>query len=386
MRNFGNTSQRPTTDLATYQTYFNSDVPGWQYWDGSAWQNLGSGGSGGVTSVSGTAPIVSSGGATPAISLADTAVTPGTYSTANITVDSKGRLTAASSGSVGVTSVTGTAPISSSGGATPAVSIAITPANDGGAIAKQSASPGTQQTSANINIDGKMVAGTSYLLGSVPVLQSGSIFPSTGLVDGQRYFHTTYRSWFTYNSTEAKWRQDAPGIFGSSFPTVASGDNTVAPNIEVKRIDRSNTVYFWDGTRWLTTQISYFTPPFANPFTLPVTTNPTTISRFDNPETTFDIFIVSLSLSTAYAAGTYDASNYWTYQLYKISSAVTAVGTAQSTWQTGRVTANRYINSYSINSQHTAATAPAFRIDFAKVGSPSDVNTNPPVLAIRYVG
>ena len=51
-----------------------------------------------VTAVTGVAPISSSGGLTPAISLDDTAVTPGSYTFTNLTVDAKGRLTAASSG------------------------------------------------------------------------------------------------------------------------------------------------------------------------------------------------------------------------------------------------------------------------------------------------
>jgi hypothetical protein len=51
-----------------------------------------------VTAVTGVAPISSTGGLTPAISLDDTAVTPGSYTFTNLTVDAKGRLTAASSG------------------------------------------------------------------------------------------------------------------------------------------------------------------------------------------------------------------------------------------------------------------------------------------------
>lgn len=73
----------------------------WCHSDGSSWSSVGDGtgsGTSPVTNVSGVAPIASSGGATPAISLNDTAVTPGSYTYGGFTVDAKGRLTAASSG------------------------------------------------------------------------------------------------------------------------------------------------------------------------------------------------------------------------------------------------------------------------------------------------
>lgn len=71
----------------------------------------------GVTSVTGTAPVVSSGGATPAISMAAASGSTDGYLTSAdwTTFNSKGSGT--------VTSVTGTSPIVSSGGTTPAISI-----------------------------------------------------------------------------------------------------------------------------------------------------------------------------------------------------------------------------------------------------------------------
>lgn len=82
------------------------------------------GGGGSVTGVTGTAPIQSSGGTAPVIS-----ITPATDSAAgSMSAADKTKLDGLSSG---VTAVTGTAPITSSGGATPAIS--ITPATDSAA-------------------------------------------------------------------------------------------------------------------------------------------------------------------------------------------------------------------------------------------------------------
>jgi hypothetical protein len=81
----------------------------------------------GVTSVAGVTPIVSSGGTTPSISHATSGATAGTYN--NVTVNTFGHVTAGSnvgytSNTGTVTGVTATAPVVSSGGTAPVISMA----------------------------------------------------------------------------------------------------------------------------------------------------------------------------------------------------------------------------------------------------------------------
>jgi hypothetical protein len=99
IRHWGTTAQRPTADLVLYQSYLNVDTPGWEYYNGSGW----------------------------------TAVTAGGVTTASLPL-----------------AITGSN-----------IALSATVTNPGGTIVKQTATPGTQQSSANINIDGKVIAGNA---------------------------------------------------------------------------------------------------------------------------------------------------------------------------------------------------------------------------------
>lgn len=166
-----------------------------------------------VTSVTGTAGrITSSGGTTPAIDLATAGAGAASYSTgiSAITVDAYGRVTSVT-GSAGyitsaVTSVTGTAPVVSSGGSTPAISMAAANSSVNGYMTSTYAAKldGIAAGATNVTNNNQLTNGAGYVTssgvtsvtGTAPVVSSGGTTPAismaaaTSTVNG--YMTSTY--------------------------------------------------------------------------------------------------------------------------------------------------------------------------------------------------
>jgi len=164
-----------------------------------------------VTSVTGTAPVVSSGGNTPAISMAAATTSVSGYLTSTDWNTFNGKQTALVSGtniktvnsttllgsgdvSVGVTSVTGTAPVVSSGGATPAISMAAATASVNGYLTSTDWS----------TFNGKQAAGSyvTSVTGTAPVASSGGTTPAISMAAATTSVsgYLTSTDWTTFNN------------------------------------------------------------------------------------------------------------------------------------------------------------------------------------------
>ena len=152
------------------------------YLTSTDWNTFNSKGSGTVTSVSGTTGrVTSTGGTTPVIDLASGVATAGTTGSASlipvVTIDTYGRVTSittAANPQGTVTSVTGTAPVVSSGGATPAISMAAASASANGYLTSTDWSTFNSKGSGSVTSVAATVPSFLSVAGS-PITTSGTL-------------------------------------------------------------------------------------------------------------------------------------------------------------------------------------------------------------------
>ena len=196
-----------------------------------------------VTSVGASAPLASSGGTTPTISLNNSGVVAGNYTYSSITVDGFGRLTSASSGVAPVASVSGTSPIAVGGTATvPVVSIQGATTTQVGAVQLNDTTSSSSTTLALTAAQGKNLQDQITALAvSSNIILGGTFNATTGFVDSVTTQGTT-----------------AGLVVGSALPTPGPLNNEIFVIVDVQGTNGPNSPtlahigdwYLSNGTTW----------------------------------------------------------------------------------------------------------------------------------------
>ena len=206
-------------------------------------------------------------------------------------------------------------------------------------------------------------------------LTSGTTLPASG-IQGELFFRN---NGLIYGYSGSSWHQMLVPR-GTAFPT------SPLTGERFTRSDR-NIEYFYDGTRWLSTQLYLLSMAYSPQVpTLPLTTNQGSVMRVSSPIDSGSIYLEKF-IFEAYTAATFGASNNWNIQLTRIddTGANPQIGTNINTWVTGRSANIRYPNTLVINSEFTLSQARTFGVGCTN-NNGGPLGIDPGILQYRLVG
>lgn len=160
---------------------------------------------------------------------------------------------------------------------------------------------------------------------------------------------------------------------GTAFPgSPASGD-------QFYRTDR-NLLYYYDGTRWLTTDLYIASPTPGDAGATPYSATGT--HGYFAPDPTYGMYLVAFQGTTG-VFGTNDGSNYWTLELHRRNAANT--NTSITTYNTAADTASNWVSHNQAIGAVLDASAKLLLFVHTKTSGPANLYISSR-LAYRLIG